>query len=181
MEEKKLLRAKYLRKRKAGYFEIKKDFFSPLINLIKKSHKRIKNIAIFYPTNHELNIFKIFEIDYFRKFEILLPAIESNRSMNFYKWKKNDVIFLNKFGVPEPEKSVKIIPHVILLPLLAYDKYKQRIGYGKGFYDNYLNNFSKKKYLITIGVAFSFQKYHKLPVNNKDFKLDYIITEKGII
>ena len=88
---------------------------------------------------------------------------------------------MNKFGVPEPEKSVKIIPHVILLPLLAYDKYKQRIGYGKGFYDNYLNNFSKKKYLITIGVAFSFQKYHKLPVNNKDFKLDYIITEKGII
>ena len=46
---------------------------------------------------------------------------------------------------------------------------------------------SFKKYLkahkkiLTVGVAFSFQKYHKLPVNKKDFKLDYIITDKGII
>ena len=35
--------------------------------------------------------------------------------------------------------------------------------------------------MISIGVAFSFQKYHKLPANNTDVKLDYILTEKGII
>ena len=58
---------------------------------------------------------------------------------------------------------------------------KYRLGYGMGFYDRYLNKYSKKfNNILTVGVAFSFQKYHKLPINNKDFKLNYILTEKAI-
>ena len=67
------------------------------------------------------------------------------------------------------------------MPLLAFDKFKNRLGYGKGFYDKFLKkNHKIKTKVISIGVAFSFQKYHKLPVNYKDVKLDYILTEKGI-
>ena len=100
---------------------------------------------------------------------------------NFYQWKKNDILFLNKFGIPEPVKSKKIVPNFILLPMLAFDRNKNRLGYGKGFYDKYLNKYLRSnKKILTVGVAFSFQKYHKIPVNNKDFKLDFIITEKGI-
>ena len=56
------------------------------------------------------------------------------------------------------------------------------MGYGNGFYDRYLNKSIKlQKNILTIGVAFSFQKYHNLPINDNDVKLDYIITEKGII
>ena len=63
----------------------------------------------------------------------------------------------------------------------SFDKNKHRLGYGKGFYDQYLNKYLKKfNNIITVGIAFSFQKYHKLPINNKDVKLDYILTEKGI-
>ena len=39
----------------------------------------------------------------------------------------------------------------------------------------------KYKKILTVGVAFSFQKYHNLPVNKNDYKLDHIITEKGIL
>ena len=96
--------------------------------------------------------------------------------------KKNDVLLINKYGIPEPVESKEIIPSLVLLPLLAYDKNKNRIGYGKGFYDKFLYQFLKtRKKIFTVGVAFSFQKHHKLPNNNKDFKLDYIITDKGII
>ena len=92
------------------------------------------------------------------------------------------VLYVNKFGILEPFKSRPIIPGVILVPLLAFDKNKHRLGYGKGFYDKFLNKHSKKnKKITTIGVAFSFQKHHKLPIYNKDYKLDYILTEKGII
>ena len=91
-------------------------------------------------------------------------------------------MILNKFGIPEPLKSKKKIPSIILVPLLAFDETKNRVGYGKGFYDKYLNKYLKsKKKILTVGVAFSFQKYNKLPVNDNDFKLDYVITEKGII
>ncbi|MDC0514086.1 5-formyltetrahydrofolate cyclo-ligase, partial [Pelagibacteraceae bacterium] len=62
------------------------------------------------------------------------------------------------------------------------DRQNNRIGYGMGFYDKFLNKFLKKrKKILTIGVAFSFQKYNKLPVSNLDIKLDYILTEKGLI
>ena len=64
----------------------------------------------------------------------------------------------------------------------AFDKNKNRLGYGKGFYDKYLNKYVRKnKKILTIGVAFSFQKHHKLPTNDFDFTLDFIITDKGEI
>ena len=94
---------------------------------------------------------------------------------------KNDVLFVNQFGILEPIKTVAKIPDVMLVPVLAYDKHKFRLGYGKGFYDRYLNKFLiKSKNILTVGVAFSFQKYHKLPINRNDVRLDLILTKKGI-
>ena len=67
------------------------------------------------------------------------------------------------------------------MPILVFDKKKYRLGYGKGFYDRYLiKNLKQSKNILTVGVAFSFQKHHKLPINKNDVKLDFIITEKGI-
>ena len=69
----------------------------------------------------------------------------------------------------------------MLLPTLAFDKNKYRLGYGKGFYDHYLNKYLKKiSNITTVGIAFSFQKHHKLPIDKNDVKLDFILTEKGI-
>ena len=120
-------------------------------------------------------------LEFVKKTHILLPIIEENNSMNFYTWKTNDVLQVNKLGILEPIKSKIFIPDIILVPLLAFDNKKNRLGYGKGFYDRYLQKHLKKnKKILTIGVAFSFQKHHNLPINRNDFKLDYILTEKGI-
>ena len=101
--------------------------------------------------------------------------------MNFYQVKKNDVVTINEFCMLEPIKTEAKIPDIIILPLLAFDKDKYRLGYGKGFYDRYLNKYLKQyKNILTIGVAFSFQKHHKLPINLNDVKLDFILTDKGI-
>tara|TARA_B100000242_G_scaffold223125_1_gene163909 strand:+ start:408 stop:950 length:543 start_codon:yes stop_codon:yes gene_type:complete len=180
MDKKRLIRKKYYSKRKENYFEISDYFFSPLIPKIKKNKKIY--ISLYYPSSYEVNVLKIFENEYFKKLNFLLPIIEKNNSMNFYLWKKNDTLIVNKYGILEPIKTRKIIPSVALIPLLAFDKNKNRLGYGKGFYDRFLNKYLKiNKKILTVGVAFSFQRYHNLPVNNNDFKLDYIITEKGII
>ena len=101
--------------------------------------------------------------------------------MKFYPWKKNDVLTVNEFGMLEPIKAKAKIPDVIIVPLLAFDKDKFRLGYGKGYYDRYLNKYIKLyKDIMTVGVAFSFQKHNKLPINKNDVKLDFILTEKGI-
>ncbi len=183
MDKKDILRKKFSIKRKNNYFEINKEFFIPLRKLIKKIFKSKKiNLSLYYPNSFELNVLLITEIEYFKKFKFLLPVIGKKKTMNFYLWKNKDILNVNKYGILEPSKSSLLKPDIILLPMLAFDKKKNRLGYGGGFYDKYLNKYLKKnKKILTVGVAFSFQKYHNLPTNVKDYKLDFILTEKGMI
>ena len=182
MQQKIQLRKKYISLRKKKYFDIDKNFFLPLLKLIKsRFKKKIKRIALYFPSNFELNVLKILEFNNISSQDILLPVIDKNNRMNFFSWKKNDVLFVNEFGILEPNKTIVKIPDIILVPILAFDKNKYRLGYGKGFYDRYLNKYLKQfKNILTVGVAFSFQRHHKLPINHNDFKLNFIITEKGI-
>ena len=182
MQQKNSVRKKYYLLRKKKYYKIKKDFFIPLLDLIKLKFKKKKiKLAIYYPTSFEVNLLKLLELKFISKQNLLLPVIEENNIMNFFPWKKNEVLYVNKYGILQPAKSEKIVPNIMIVPLLAFDKNKFRLGYGKGFYDKYLNKHLKSfKNILTVGVAFSFQKHHKLPINKEDVKLDYILTEKGI-
>ena len=103
--------------------------------------------------------------------------------MSFQSWVFKEPLYVNKFGILEPKNSIKeIIPDIIMVPLVAFDSRLNRIGYGKGYYDRSLRKISKiKKNAISLGIAYSFQKCKKIPVNSHHFKLDYIFTEKGII
>jgi len=182
MQQKNLVRRKYYLLRKKKYYKINKFFFNPLLDLIKSKfrNKKIK-LALYYPSSFEVNVLKLLEFNYISNQNLLLPVVKESNFMNFFRWKKNEVLQVNKFGILEPIKTKKNVPNIMLVPLLAFDENKYRLGYGKGFYDRYLNKYLKRfKNILTVGVAFSFQKYHKLPINNKDVKLNYIITEKGI-
>ena len=182
MQQKIQLRKKYLKLRKKKYHNIDKNFFLPLLRLIRsRLKKKYIKIALYYPSNFELNVLKLLEFNNLLVQNILLPVTDKNNLMNFFSWKKNDVLLVNKFGVLEPAKTQIKIPDVMLVPILAFDKNKYRLGYGKGYYDRYLNKYLKQfKNILTVGVAFSFQRHHKLPINQNDVKLDFIITEKGI-
>ena len=182
MQQKNSVRKKYYSLRKKKYYEISKYFFKPLVDLIKLKFKNKKiKLALYYPSAFEINTLKLLEFNYIFNQNLLLPIVEKNNSMNFFPWKKNEVLQVNKYGMLEPFKSKQNIPDIMLVPLLVFDENKHRLGYGKGFYDRYLNRYLKRfKNILTIGVAFSFQKFHKLPINNKDVKLNYILTEKGI-
>ena len=98
--------------------------------------------------------------------------------MDFYKWSTIDPLVINKFGIPEPTSEKKIYPDILLVPLVAFDKDLNRIGYGGGFYDRYIQKIKKIKKIVTIGFAFSFQKVKKIPSNNYDMKLDFILVNK---
>ena len=184
MQIKDRLRKKYFFIRKEKYFDIDTSFFNPLIKLINKRYKKQNiNLSSYYPASFEVNILKLFDLNTMDRIKVFLPVITGKNSMHFYKWEKNDVLEINKFGMLEPFKSSKnIIPNVMLIPLLAFDNKNNRLGYGGGFYDRYLTKYLKKyNNILTIGIAFSFQKHHKLPVSNTDIKLNYILTEKGFV
>ena len=98
--------------------------------------------------------------------------------MNFYKWSTNYPLAINKFGIPEPISKMVKYPDILLVPLVAFDKNYNRIGYGGGFYDRYIKKVKKSKKVLTIGFAYFFQKVKKIPTNKYDIRLDFIITNK---
>ena len=89
MQQKIQLRKKYLNLRKNKYFNIDQSFFLPLINMIRhKFKKKIIKVALYYPSNFELNVLKILDYRNFSNQEILLPVTDKNNLMNFFSWKK---------------------------------------------------------------------------------------------
>ena len=111
-----------------------------------------------------------------------LPVLLPNGMMKFIQWKLFEPLRVNTYGFLEPLVNGKSVnPDLIIVPLLAYDKFYNRLGYGKGYYDKFFTQYLKnKKNILTIGLAFSFQKYKKIPISKSDVKLNYILTEKGI-
>ena len=183
MKTKEQLRKKFFTLRKKKYFDISSDKFYPLINYIKKKYnvKKKKLIALYYPSNYEVDVLKISNNLKKTKFKFLLPKILDGNYLKFEKWNERDILSVNKFGIPEPLKTRKnYLPDLVIVPMLAFDDKKNRLGYGKGFYDRYLSKLKKlNKKMEAIGVAFSFQNYKKIPSSKYDFKLNSVFTDKG--
>ena len=112
-------------------------------------------------------------------FLISLPVIKNNFNMDFYKWNLNDPLYLNKYGIPEPKRKKKLKPNIFIIPLVAFDKKLNRLGYGGGYYDRLLKKMENIN-IIKIGLALSCQKVNKIPTNKFDKKLDYIVTERNL-
>ena len=67
---------------------------------------------------------------------------------------------------------------LIIMPGVAFDENKNRIGFGGGYYDRFLLKFDKNKIPLTIAVCYDFQVIDYIPAENHDQKPDFIITEK---
>tara|TARA_B100001027_G_scaffold22738_1_gene13385 strand:+ start:173 stop:706 length:534 start_codon:yes stop_codon:yes gene_type:complete len=152
--------------------------FDLILDILKNKNVSGKIIGGYYPFNYEINILQVLEKFEKKKFLISLPKIKKNSQMNFFKWSVRDPLAINKFGIPEPVSKKVEYPDVLLVPLVAFDKDYNRVGYGGGFYDRYIKKIRKRKKVITIGFAYTFQKVNKIPINKYDIKLDFIITNK---
>ena len=151
------------------------------LSFIKNKKYNFKNVGGYYPSNHEIDDLHILELFEKKKCNILLPIIKKNNQMDFFKWSNNDPLKINKYGIPEPISSKLFYPDILLVPLVGYDNNFNRLGYGGGFYDRYIEKIEKIKKTIKIGLAFSYQKIKSVPIGQYDKKLDFIITEKKIL
>ena len=155
--------------------------FTQLIKILKNEQINKKIIGGYYPVNFEIDDLSLLRKFEKKKFKISLPVIKKNFQMEFHKWKFSDPLKVNKYGIPEPKIRNIIYPDVLLIPLVAFDKNLNRLGYGGGYYDRLIEKLSKKKKIIKIGLAFSIQKVDKVPINVYDKKLDYVVTNKYIV
>ena len=170
-------------------FKIRKKLFDKdlkidsdkFISFLKKNRLNLKNFGGYYPSNYEIDDLAILDLLEKKNFKVSLPIIKKDNQMNFYRWSRSDPLRVNKFGIPEPVSSKIFYPDILLVPLVAYDNNLNRLGYGGGYYDRYIEKLEKTKKIIKIGLAFSFQKISSIPIDQYDKRLDFIITEKKIL
>ena len=175
------LRSKILNIRKKNSYKKFSLYPVKIYQFLKKNKINFKNVGGYYSCNNEIDDLGTLKFLRNKKTNIPLPIIRENNQMDFFEWTNKDPLKINKYGIAEPISSKKIYPDVIFVPLVAYDDDLNRLGYGGGFYDRYLEKISKIKKILKIGLGFSYQKIKKIPVNKYDKKLDLIITEKKII
>ena len=107
---------------------------------------------------------------------VVFPKVEGN-DLEFYK---SDKFEISSFGVREPiegEKYSKDKIDVMIVPGVGFDISRNRLGFGKGYYDRYLSDYCGKK----IGICFSSQVVMNLPITCKDIQMDILITDKMVL
>lgn len=175
------LRKKILKIRKIANKNSINIDFNKVFKLIKINNLEKKSIGGYFPVNYEVDDLKILKEFTKKKYKISLPVVKKDFEMDFYKWSFNDPLKINQYGIPEPNSKNIIYPDIILVPLVAFDKNLNRLGYGGGYYDRIFEKLSKKKKILKIGLALSVQKINNVPVTKYDKKLDYIVTDKYIL
>jgi 5-formyltetrahydrofolate cyclo-ligase len=113
-----------------------------------------------------------------------LPRVESAfHQLTFHHWQAGDALIKSAYAIDEPDAQTEIIvPDIIIVPLLAFDRSLHRLGYGRGYYDATLAHLRKTNpALLAIGAAFSLQELPLLPPDDHDQRLDMVVTEKEVI
>ncbi|AAU03924.1 5-formyltetrahydrofolate cyclo-ligase [Rickettsia typhi] len=136
--------------------------------LLKKL--RVNTVGIYYPLKYEINLLSM--INLLPEINFYLPKIKNEIKYCAYNF--NDALVLGKFKTYEPINNNFIIPELIILPGLAFSKDGYRLGYGKGYFDQYLNN--NHKNIFTVGVCLKEQLLDNFPIESHDYKLDLLIS-----
>lgn len=142
-----------------------------IINQIKKHPKFIeaKTVAIFYPTKEEINLLKLISNDKV----YLFPKVEKH-GLDFHVYDKQTKFEKSKFGILEPlgDNIYHLEIDLMIVPALAISYLKDRVGYGKGYYDQYIMSHHIK---YTLGVIYDFQEVKEIETSPLDQKLDEYI------
>lgn len=176
--DKKELRKKYLDLRKEIINKEEKSniIYNELIKLdiLDKSN----TIGIYSSMSEEVDTLKLIKYCLINKKEVLLPKINKDNTMNFYKIESlSELSSVNKFGIREPISDIKNDNmDLIIVPGVCFDGNLNRVGFGKGFYDKYL----QEKDIYKIAICFDEQilRYEYIDIDKYDIAMDLIITDK---
>lgn len=114
--------------------------------------------------------------------ETALP-VQSGEGLMFLRWRHGEPLVAGRFGVREPAADAPvIIPQVLIVPMVAFDRNGHRLGYGKGHYDRAIAALAADGDAPRlVGAAFAVQEVDAIPVEPHDAVLDMIVTEKETI
>ena len=144
------------------------------------------NLLIFYPYLSEVDILAVSRTAMEQGKRVFFPKVTSDTTMDFIEIKTLKDFHTGYKGILEPignqcfDKQNIIGKTMMILPGSAFDKNGNRAGYGKGYYDRYLENCHNN--ITKVGVCFSIQMLKQLPdVKSTDIPMDYVINEENTV
>ena len=97
-------------------------------------------------------------------------------------WAFGQPLVAGVWGIRQPPPDApEVFPDILIVPLAAFDRFGQRIGYGAGYYDMTINRLRRMKQVVAIGLAFAAQEIAQVPATPRDAPLDLVLTEHEVI
>ena len=139
-------------------------------------YKKAKVIYPYIAYNQEIRTEPLIENAWANGIEVAVPKVVGE-DMDFMRLKTFDQLQLGYCGIPEPVSGevIKDEKILMLMPGLAFDREFNRIGYGGGFYDRYLEKMSDSK-ILKLAFAYDFQVLEHIETEQHDYKIDVLIT-----
>lgn len=131
--------------------------------------------------NREVDTVGLLEHCFKEKKTVVVPKMEANGLMSHHKISSTDQLSENRWGILEPDHEDEISVsdiNCIIVPMVAGDHQKNRIGYGKGYYDRFLGAVKTFHIGLTYNCTLAWKP---LPVESFDQPMNRIITETGVI
>ncbi len=140
-------------------------------------------VSAYWPMGSEIDTRPLIEALYLRGHAIGLPVtLRRGEPLVFRSWTPRVSLVPGGFGtrIPGPDRP-ELRPEVLLVPLLAFDRRGFRLGYGGGFYDRTLAQLRAASPVCAIGLSYAGQEVPKVPCDEHDQRLDWIVTEAETI
>lgn len=139
-------------------------------------------VGVYSAQKNEAPTFYLIEALSQKGYALCLPKIVQQGEMDFYRYHPGDALTANAYGILEPSDNALCVPQVLVIPGLAFTPQGHRLGYGKGYYDRYLEKQGVLDVLpFKIGYGFDCQIIQEIPILPHDQIMDCVITQSQVL
>jgi 5-formyltetrahydrofolate cyclo-ligase len=140
-------------------------------------------ISAYHSLGTEISTCELFDALVSAGWTTALPiVVGKNTPLVFRQWTPGEPLLVGRWDIKIPSETAReVIPDVLLVPLLAFDRQGYRLGYGGGFYDRTLEQLRAQKKVKAIGLAYAAQEVDSVLHDEHDQRLDWIMTERETI
>ena len=142
----------------------------------------VRSVAVTSPIRSEADVMPLIATAADSGLDTALPSVDGGELV-FRKWRPSEPLIPGALGVLEPlRNAATITPDMIVLPLAAFDRAGNRLGYGRGHFDRALAALvAPGARPLVVGAGFAVQEVSAIPIEPHDIALDLVVTEKGLI
>jgi 5-formyltetrahydrofolate cyclo-ligase len=140
-------------------------------------------VAGFMPMKSEINPLPLLRALADAGARLALPVVAGQgKPLIMRAWAFGEPLAAGVWGIREPEPAApEVAPDILIVPLLAFDRAGQRVGYGAGYYDRTIAVLRARQPVLAIGLAFAAQEIAAVPATPHDAPLDLVLTEREVI